>query len=197
MNDENGCAVEQNVAFTHQCLSILLQDLIDRQASPPLLTLKLFDGRLYNVRLLLEVAFVIGDQLSQDTTPHCCRKKKSMLGEPVVYTDHASPLFWTLQISNQMDAPSSQKKCLIISVKVYGYGKMIRSGQNSSVKPTFRYPTTAGDNPKTCSRRSLSRDLKFPVKFKKGFSPFIQSAMRGPESHLVRTKMVYTPEPPY
>ena len=70
--DGIGCAAEQSLAFTHECLSILLKDLVDLQANPPLLTLKLF-GTVYQVRLLLEVAFVIGDQLSQDT--HCCQKK--------------------------------------------------------------------------------------------------------------------------
>ena len=63
---------EQSLAFTHECLSILLDDLVALQGTPPLLILKLF-GRVYRVQLILEVACVIGDQLSQDT--HCCRKK--------------------------------------------------------------------------------------------------------------------------
>ena len=67
-----GGAPEQSLAFTHECLSILLQDLVELQRSPPLVTLKLF-GKVYHVQLILEVACVIGDQLSQDT--HCCRKK--------------------------------------------------------------------------------------------------------------------------
>jgi hypothetical protein len=64
---------EKSLALTHECLQILLADLAALQANPPLLTLNLFGGQKCHVRLLLEVAFVIGDQLSQDT--HCCRKK--------------------------------------------------------------------------------------------------------------------------
>lgn len=68
---------EQALAFNHQCLSILLEDLVTAQKDPPLLNLNFF-GRSYKVRLILEVAFVIGDQLSQDT--HCCRKKSNSGG---------------------------------------------------------------------------------------------------------------------
>ena len=72
-NPQNvGKKAEQSLAFTHECLTILLQDLVALQKDPPLLVLKLF-GKVYRVRLILEVACVIGDQLSQDT--HCCRKK--------------------------------------------------------------------------------------------------------------------------
>jgi hypothetical protein len=53
-------------------LNILLEDVVELQKNPPLLTLNLF-GKVYNIQLILEVAYVIGDQLSQDT--HCCRKK--------------------------------------------------------------------------------------------------------------------------
>jgi len=63
---------EQSLSFTHECLSILLQEVVELQKNPPLLTLNLF-GEVCKVRLILEVACVIGDQLSQDT--HCCRKK--------------------------------------------------------------------------------------------------------------------------
>ena len=70
--NEVGGTAEQTLAFTHECLSILLQDVVELQRSPPLVTLKLF-GKVYHVQLILEVACVIGDQLSQDT--HCCRKK--------------------------------------------------------------------------------------------------------------------------
>ena len=67
-----GGKAEQSLAFTHECMSMLLEDFVDLQKNPPLLTLKLF-GKVHNVRLILEGAFVIGDQVSQDT--HCCRKK--------------------------------------------------------------------------------------------------------------------------
>lgn len=64
---------EEALAFTHECLRILLHDLVELQKEPPLVTLKLFDDEECRLRLVLQVAFVIGDQLSQDT--HCCRKK--------------------------------------------------------------------------------------------------------------------------
>jgi Plavaka transposase len=72
-----GMQAEQALAFTHECLSILLEDVVAMQKEPPLLTLNLF-GKQYNIRLIVEVAFVIGDQLSQDT--HCCRKKSNSGG---------------------------------------------------------------------------------------------------------------------
>ena len=63
---------EQSLSFTHECLSILLHEVVELQKTPPLLTINLF-GEVCKVRLILEVACVMGDQLSQDT--HCCRKK--------------------------------------------------------------------------------------------------------------------------
>jgi hypothetical protein len=63
---------EESLALQHELLSILLADLVELQLNPPLLTLNLF-GQEVNVRLILDVAFIIGDQLSQDT--HCARKK--------------------------------------------------------------------------------------------------------------------------
>ena len=72
-NGNNGSlSAEETLSFTHECLSILLEDLAYLQENPPLLKLFLF-GKERKVRLLLQVSFVIGDQLSQDT--HCCRKK--------------------------------------------------------------------------------------------------------------------------
>ena len=68
---------EESLAFTHQCLSILLEDLTHLQRNPPLLTLRLF-GEIHRVRLILEVACVLGDQVSQDT--HCCRKQSNAGG---------------------------------------------------------------------------------------------------------------------
>lgn len=65
------CA-EQSLAFNHECLQLLLEDLKELQQNPPLMELELF-GETCRVRLILEVAIVMGDQLSQDT--HCCRKK--------------------------------------------------------------------------------------------------------------------------
>ena len=68
---------EDSLAFAHQCLSILLEDLKHLQRNPPLLTLMLF-GQVHRVRLILEVACVLGDQVSQDT--HCCRKQSNAGG---------------------------------------------------------------------------------------------------------------------
>lgn len=63
---------EESLRFTHECMGILLQDLVDLQQTPPLVVIELF-GKQYRLRLIMQVAFIIGDQLSQDT--HCCRKK--------------------------------------------------------------------------------------------------------------------------
>jgi hypothetical protein len=57
----------------HDCLSALLADLVDLQSSPPIVVLNL-GGIKKRVKLILEVAFVMGDQKSQDTL---CACKKS------------------------------------------------------------------------------------------------------------------------
>jgi hypothetical protein len=76
--DNAGHQAEQALAFTHECLSTLLDDVMALQKEPTLLTLTLFGTKQDNIRLIVEVAFVIGDQLSQDT--HCCRKKSNSGG---------------------------------------------------------------------------------------------------------------------
>lgn len=63
---------EKLLQFTHECMSILLEELAKLQKEPPLVEINLF-GKLSKLRLKFEVAYVMGDQLSQDT--HCCRKK--------------------------------------------------------------------------------------------------------------------------
>jgi len=65
-------SAEKSLQFTHDCLSVLLSDVARYQIERPCVVLKLF-GKEYRLRLVFEVAFVMGDQLSQDT--HCCRKK--------------------------------------------------------------------------------------------------------------------------
>jgi hypothetical protein len=71
-NEEDDTDAEARLGTFHEILSILLEDVAELQRNPPLLCLFLF-GEWVNVRLILEVAFVIGDQLSQDQ--HCARKK--------------------------------------------------------------------------------------------------------------------------
>jgi len=54
-----------NLRCYHECVSKLLHDVKAMQDDPPLLTLNLF-GEIACVRPIFEVAFVIGDQESQD-----------------------------------------------------------------------------------------------------------------------------------
>jgi len=63
---------EKSLQFTHECLQILLEELVSHQKTPPMIEVNIF-GKLQHLRLKFEVAYVMGDQLSQDT--HCCRKK--------------------------------------------------------------------------------------------------------------------------
>ena len=57
------------------CLGVALQK------EPPLLTLSLFGKQEYNIRQIVEVAFVIGDQLLLSQDIHCCScRKKSNSG---------------------------------------------------------------------------------------------------------------------
>lgn len=56
---------EENLQVFHRCLSVLLADLVTLQKEPP--TVKfILDGVEVKKRLILPVAFVMGDQLSQD-----------------------------------------------------------------------------------------------------------------------------------
>ncbi len=57
--------------YFHQCLDVLLADLVSMQQSPPILEVTI-GGTTTRKRLLLPVAFVMGDQLSQDKL--CGRK---------------------------------------------------------------------------------------------------------------------------
>ena len=57
----------KNLKCYHECLGILLTDLNELQDNPPLVTLHLF-GTVVNVRLVFEVAFLIGDKESQGIT---------------------------------------------------------------------------------------------------------------------------------
>lgn len=56
---------EYNLQFYHNCLSIMFEDIRMCQQEPLLCTLKI-GSRVYHVRLVIEIAFVMGDQLSQD-----------------------------------------------------------------------------------------------------------------------------------
>jgi len=99
---------EESLVFTHQCLSILLGDLTHLQQNPPLLTLHLF-GEIHRVRLILEVACVLGDQVSQDA--HCCRKQSNAGGAGRVHrsclasfikADHPPPEGGCTPVSKRM-----------------------------------------------------------------------------------------------
>ena len=68
-------SAEEALSRYHECLSVLLSDLKDLQKKPPLLSIELYGLGKVNVRPILEVAYVMGDQLSQDH--HCGRKKNN------------------------------------------------------------------------------------------------------------------------
>lgn len=93
---------EESLSFTHECMSILLKDLAELQDSPPLLTVEIF-GEVCRLRLILQVAFVIGDQLSQDT--HCCRKKVNAGGAGRVHRSCMA------SFSNATTLPTSDTGC--------------------------------------------------------------------------------------
>lgn len=62
---------ESNLQFYHDCLSIMFQDITKCQKEPLLCSLEI-GGTVHHVRIIIEVAFVIGDQLSQD---HLCGRR--------------------------------------------------------------------------------------------------------------------------
>ena len=66
----------EGLQMYHDCLSAILTDLEELQANPPIVELNL-GGMKKRVKIILEVAFVMGDQKSQDTL---CGRKKSNSG---------------------------------------------------------------------------------------------------------------------
>lgn len=66
-----GMTAEEIMATYHRCLAILLSDLVELQTNPPEVDVTI-DGITERRRLILQVAFVMGDQQSQDK--HCGRK---------------------------------------------------------------------------------------------------------------------------
>jgi hypothetical protein len=64
----------EGLQMYHDCLSAILADLEELQADPPIVELNL-GGMTKRVKIILEVAFVMGDQKSQDTL--CARKKSN------------------------------------------------------------------------------------------------------------------------
>jgi Plavaka transposase len=97
---------EKSLALFHELLGVLLEDLVELQANPPCMTMNLF-GEMVNIRLILEVAFVMGDQLSQDQ--HCCRKKSNSGGAGRV---HHQCMTSYLSASNNVT-----KECYILNKK--------------------------------------------------------------------------------
>lgn len=68
----NGLSPEENLNRHHECMRAMLYGLKEAQESPPLVKIEMF-GKKVNLRLVFEVAYIIGDQPSQDH--HCGRKK--------------------------------------------------------------------------------------------------------------------------
>lgn len=87
----------------HQCLSVLLQDLVTLQSSPPTIEFSI-DGVPVRRRLILPVAFVMGDQLSQDK--HCGRKAVNGGGAGKVHRRC---------MTSSMAASSTEHRCKLVS----------------------------------------------------------------------------------
>ena len=69
--DDPQASAEEALEYFHLCLSKILDELIGLQRNPPEIEF-VIGGVVYKKRLLLPVAFVIGDQMSQDKL--CGRK---------------------------------------------------------------------------------------------------------------------------
>jgi hypothetical protein len=66
-----GMSAQEKMDLYHRCLIEILKDVVDLQKNPPLLKVRLGNQVKY-VRAVLQVAFVMGDQKSNDNI--CCRK---------------------------------------------------------------------------------------------------------------------------
>ena len=67
----NNINAEKNLQQYHEVLDILLEEIKKMQQHPPVLKLS-FLGKEKYLKIIFSVAFIIGDQLSQDQ--QCCRK---------------------------------------------------------------------------------------------------------------------------
>ena len=102
---ENGAA--KSVTLFHEILGLLLGDLADLQNHPPLMTLNLFREEV-NVRPILVVAFVMGDQLSQDQ--HCARKKSNSGGASRVHRACMSSFISACRVDDEQCHPLEKLK---------------------------------------------------------------------------------------
>jgi hypothetical protein len=69
--DNAGAKPQQTMQAFHDCLEVLLEELLQLQETPPTIDF-ILDGIVTTKKLILPVAFVMGDQLSQDKL--CGRK---------------------------------------------------------------------------------------------------------------------------
>lgn len=100
---------EKPLSFHHECLTLLLKDLKKYQEEPPLIEIPLF-GKIHRIRPILSVAFIIGDQLSQDQ--HCCRKQINAGGAGRIHRGCFTSFL-------NADKPPSANGCIRIKKKVF------------------------------------------------------------------------------
>jgi hypothetical protein len=69
--DDAGASAEKKLQGFHSCLAALLEELVELQKNPPIVEFTV-GGIKFTKKLIIQVAFVMGDQLSQDKL--CGRK---------------------------------------------------------------------------------------------------------------------------
>ena len=100
--DDASASAEKIMQCFHDCLSVVLKDLKEMQRNPPIIEL-LIDGKITKKRLLLPVAFVMGDQLSQDK--HCGRKSANSGGAGKQHRQ-----CWT----SSLNASATNRQCVCV-----------------------------------------------------------------------------------
>ena len=93
----------EGLQMHHDCLSAILADLQELQENPPVVELNL-GGMKKKVKIILQIAFVMGDQKSQDTL--CGRKKSNGGGTARVHRRC---------MCSSMHASDSSTKCKLVS----------------------------------------------------------------------------------
>ena len=154
IGEEEEKDAQKSLATFHEIMEVFLAELVHYQQNPPCVTLNLF-GTDVNLCLVLEVSFVIGDQLSQDH--HCCRKKSNSGGASRVHRRCMAPFFSMSSVTSLDEPPCLQVDKGIIDLLAH----IIQAGENGETRQDIvekEYPVGANLSPQEVRRIRKSRD---------------------------------------
>ena len=147
---------QKSLATFHEIIEVFLADLVYYQGHPPCLTLNLF-GEAVDLCLILEVSFIIGDQLSQDH--HCCRKKSNSGGASRVHRRCMASFF---SMSSSTSFSDGTSPCTEVDKGVVDSLRLIiRSGEDTRTRSAIveaEYPIEDNLPPQEVRQIRRNRD---------------------------------------